>query len=73
MRVPPHAVRDRGAQFKVEGRRETVEAGVRGARVAVKQMHDIEHEHLSRTRVYREANILGMHIVATAREIYDTC
>ena len=71
MRVPPHAVRDRGVQFKVEGRCETVEAGVRGARVAVKQMHDIEHEHP--TRVYREANILGMHIAATAREIYDTC
>ncbi len=71
MRVPPHAVRDRGVQFKVEGRCETVKAGVRGARVAVKQMHDIVR--LIRTRVYREANILGMHIAAIAREIYDTC
>ncbi len=71
MCVLPHAVRDRGVQFKMEGRCETVEAGVRGARVAVKQMHDIVRP--SRTRVYREANILGMHIAATAREIYNTC
>ena len=71
VRVASHHVRDRGGQFQVEGRRETVDAGVRGARVAMKQMHKrvaMKQTH-SYTRIYREANILGIHVATIPREI----